>query len=119
MNHQPDGEIYLALARHAIDRDYLSRTRPDLFDELWADPATRIIAMHSGHVLLADAGTASLKLHAVDAVPSAQLRVYLGRTTEASDSEPVGTAVVLAVLSDNSAAQPTHDPCGYRSSRGP
>jgi NAD+ diphosphatase len=117
MNHQPDGEIYLALARHAIDRDYLSRTRPDLFDELWADPATRIIAMHSGHVLLADAGTASLKLHVVDAVPSAQLRVYLGRTTEALDSEPVGTAVVLAVLSDNSAAQLEPDASAWHTLR--
>jgi len=106
MNHLPDGDLNLALARHAIDRDYLSRTRPELFDELWLNPATRVIAMHSGQVLLQDGlAAASLKLHTVEAIPSAQLRVYLGKTTVASETEPVGTPVVLAVLGDNSATQ--------------
>jgi NAD+ diphosphatase len=118
MNHQPDGELNLALARHAIDRDYLSRTRPELFDELWADPSTRVIAMHAGQVLLGDdAASASLKLHPVEAVPSAQLRVYLGKTTDASETEPVGTPVVLAVLGDNSASQLQPDASAWHTLR--
>jgi len=45
-----------------------------------------------------------LKLFPVDQVSSAQFRVYLGRTTVAQ-AQPVGTPVVLAVLSTNSATQ--------------
>jgi NAD+ diphosphatase len=108
MNHLPEGELHLALARHAIDRDYLRRSNPELFDELWAEPSTRVIAMHNGQVLLrADALSQGpqLQLHEVGAVPSAQLRAYLGKTTVATESEPVGTPIVLAVLGDNAAAQ--------------
>ena len=35
----------LPLARQAVDRDYLTRARPDLYDELLADPATRVLAL--------------------------------------------------------------------------
>jgi hypothetical protein len=35
MRHLPEGEMNLVLARHAVDRDYLTRSRPELFDELW------------------------------------------------------------------------------------
>ena len=52
MKHLPEGDLELALARHAVDRDYLSRSHPELFDELWADPKTRVLAMHNGQVLL-------------------------------------------------------------------
>ncbi len=118
MNHLPNGELNLALARHAIDRDYLSRTRPELFDELWADPDTRVIAMHSGQVLLQDGvDSASLKLHTVESVPSAQLRVYLGKTTEETTTEPIGTPVVLAVLGDNSAMQLEPDASAWHTLR--
>ena len=84
----------LPLARQAIDRDYLARTRPDLFDELWADPTTRVLPMFEGSVLLAGQ---ELRLLPVESVPSASYRVYLGR-------DSVGP-IVLAVLSENAAKQ--------------
>lgn len=108
MKHLPEGELDLVLARHAVDRDYLSRSHPELFDELWSNPQTRVLAMHKGAVLLQQDGDAvvpALRLLEVDRVPSAQLRVYLGKTTVSVGSEPAGMPVVLAVLSDNSAQQ--------------
>ncbi len=99
-------ELNLPLARAAIDRDYLSRSRPELFDELWADPQTRVLVMYDGKVLLhqQDAHpSAELKLLAVDQVTSAKFRVYLGKSTIASAYEPFDTPIVLAVLSKNAA----------------
>lgn len=84
----------LPLARQAIDRDYLARSRPELFDELWSDPNTRVLPMFEGAVLVENQG---LKLLSVESVPSANYRVYLGR-------DSVGP-VVLAVLNENSAKQ--------------
>jgi NAD+ diphosphatase len=99
--------LHLPLAQSAIDRDYLKRELPDLFDQLWADPATRVLPIFNGEVLLAEnaAGTdlPALRLFPVDAVPVAQLRVYLGTTTVSQAEEPAGTPVVLAVLGENAA----------------
>ena len=55
----------LPLARQAIDRDYLAKTRPELFDELWSDPTTRVLAMFEGSVLLDDA---ALRLFPVESL---------------------------------------------------
>lgn len=99
-------ELHLPLARHAIDRDATARANPDLFDELWADEKTRVVVIHNGLTLLtnkADAGKPELLLLPVDQVPSAQLRAYLGKTTQPQADTPAGTPVVLAVLGDNSA----------------
>jgi NAD+ diphosphatase len=85
-------QLDLPLARSAVDRDYLARTRPELFDELWADTTTRILPMFNGAVLL---DAQELRLLPVESVPSAQYRVYLGR----DETGPV----VLAVLSENAA----------------
>jgi NAD+ diphosphatase len=106
-------ELHLPLAQAAMDRDYLSRARPELFDELWADPQTRVMAMYDGKVLLhqQDAHpTAELKLLPVEQVPSAKLRVYLGKSTVASNYEDAGTPIVLAVLSKNAADNLEPDP---------
>jgi len=84
----------LPLARSAVDRDYLARTRPELFDELWSDPTTRVLALFEGSVLL---DGQALKLLPVESVPSANYRVYLGR-------DSVGP-IVLAVLNENAAKQ--------------
>ncbi len=84
----------LPLARSALDRDYLARTRPELFDELWSDPTTRVLALFENSVLL-DNG--SLKLLPIESVPSANYRVYLGR-------DSIGP-IVLAVLNENAAKQ--------------
>ena len=103
--HAPLG---LRPAESAIDRDYLQRDNPDLFDNLWENPATRVLAMFEGQVLLwgTDEHPApSIKLLPIEAVPSAQLRVYLGKTTADHHNEPAGTPVVLAVLGTNSANQ--------------
>jgi len=104
MTSSPKGSLNLPLARSAVDRDHLSRNRPELFDELWSNPATRVLAMYDGGVLLHQSdGMAApeLKLLPVDEVPSAKLRVYLGTSTQNSSYEPAGTPIVLAVLSKN------------------
>lgn len=95
----------LPLANFPIDRDAASRDNPDLFDVLWANPATRILAVHEGKVLLdlePHGDRAALKLLSIEAVTSAQFRVYLGKTAEGGN-EPAATPIVLAVLSQNSA----------------
>ena len=77
-----------------FDRDYLSRTRPELFDELWADSSTRVLPMFESAVLLSGN---QLRLLPIEQVPSAKYRVYLGR-------DEVGP-IVLAVLSENGAKE--------------
>jgi NAD+ diphosphatase len=90
----------LPLSRFEMDRDYLTRDRENLFDELWADPATRILPIFEGSALLSTPG--SLALLPPDAVPNAGLRVYLGRSTSAGGPEPVGTPIVAVLLEDAS-----------------
>lgn len=100
--------LNLPLARSAIDRDYTMRSRPDLFDELWSNPSTRVLPMHNGKVLLAgshDHPRPELKFFEVEKVPSATIRVYLGRNLEPSQQIPLGAPLVLAVLTDNAAAE--------------
>jgi NAD+ diphosphatase len=88
----------LVLARAELDRDALTRERPELWEELWADPSTRVLLLMSGSALL-DAG-GGLALLPPAAVPDAELRVYLGRSVEGDESTPVGTRYVAAVVSD-------------------
>ena len=89
----------LPLSRYEIDRDHLTRERPDLFDELWADPATRVLPVFKGSALLAQDG--SLALLPPDALPDAiDLKLYLGRSTSTTSPEPVGTPIVAVELSD-------------------
>lgn len=94
------------LGRSELDRDYLSRLNPDLFDSLWENPLTRVVAMHSSRVLLEGfPHSPKLRLFEVSEVPSATLRVYLGKTISATNTEPSGSPIVLAVLGDNAAKQ--------------
>jgi NAD+ diphosphatase len=90
----------LPLSRFEIDRDHLGREREGLWPELWADPATRILPVFQGSALLAESGR--LALLPVDALPDSDTatRVYLGRTTTATPTEPVGTPVVTVELED-------------------
>jgi NAD+ diphosphatase len=89
----------LPLSRHDLDRDYLSRSRPELFEELFADPTTRVLILRpNGEALLNRHG--GLALLAPDAVPETALRLYLGRSIQASSS---GAVYVAAVLSDETA----------------
>lgn len=110
----------LPLARSAVDRDYLQRKNPKLFDELWANPKTRVLPMHQGKVLLhksGDKSVAQLKLFSVNQVAAATLRVYLGVSTSASEYEPAGTPIVLAELSAGAASQLEPDSSAWISLR--
>ncbi|WP_150308317.1 NAD(+) diphosphatase [Planctomonas psychrotolerans] len=107
----------LPLSRQEVDRDYLARSRPDLFDELWADPTTRVLPLWKGLTLGRvdpvgedefgehERGEMALDLKTTDEVPSAVVRIYLGRTTTAAAREPAGTRVVTSVLSDAAARE--------------
>jgi len=90
----------LPLSRFDIDRDHLAREREDLWEALWADPATRILPIFQGAALLS--GPHRLALMPVDALPPADTvtRVYLGRTTSSSDDVPTGTPIVAVELED-------------------
>ena len=88
----------LALSRFELDRDHLGRERENLFEELWADPATRVLPIFQGTALLS--GPTSLALLTVDAVPQTELKVYLGRSLSQTSPEPVGTPIVAIELED-------------------
>ena len=88
----------LPLSRYEIDRDYLARERDTLFDDLWADPVTRVLPIFQETALLSS--DTELALLPPVAVPHADIRVYLGRTTTATATEPIGTPVVAALLAD-------------------
>lgn len=120
MKHLPEGELDLVLARHAVDRDYLARSNPELFDEIWSNSLTRVLPMHRGRVLLekSDSGVEPrLRYFTVDGVPSAQLRVYLGRSNVARASIELSSPLVLAILSDNAAAQIEPDEADWHTLR--
>ena len=88
----------LPLSRYEVDRDYLSRERENLFDELWANPATRVLPIYQGTALLSSPTT--LALVPIGALPDAELFIYLGLSTSTTSPEPAGTPIVAAVLRD-------------------
>jgi NAD+ diphosphatase len=95
----------LPLATEAVDRDAARRSEPDLFDQLLADDATRLLPMWQGRALMTDtAGTALALLSSVD-VTSALVRVYLGLTLDDGAIEPAGTPVIAVVLTDAAASE--------------
>ncbi|PPI01098.1 NAD(+) diphosphatase [Rathayibacter sp. AY1D1] len=92
----------LPLSRQAADRDGVGRSRPALFDELLADPATRVLVLHHDWTLVeAD----RLVLRRPEDVTAGTLRIYLGRTLAEAPGEPVGTPVIATVLTDAAAAE--------------
>ncbi|TFD86836.1 NAD(+) diphosphatase [Cryobacterium serini] len=102
----------LPLSRHAVDRDHLSRSIPGLFDQLWADSATRVLPVWHGKILLAPNDSTSAVHLAL--LPPARvavsrqnpgLRVYLGRSLPTDLPEPTGTRIVAAQLDDDAAAR--------------
>lgn len=88
----------LPLSRFELDRDHVGRENPTLFDDLWGDPATRVLPIFQGSALLATPDT--LALLPVDAVPHGIERVYLGRSTSTTSPEPPGTPIVAIELDD-------------------
>jgi NAD+ diphosphatase len=98
--------------------------RESLFDELLTDEMTRVLALWNGRVLTTDApaGTEGsphlrLTLFGTEEVTSALTRVYLGRTLAAAPGEPVGTPVILAVLTDAAAGELEPDESRWRGLR--
>ena len=92
----------LPLSRSAIDRDHAAREREGLLDELWADPATRVLAIHGGQALLA--APDRLSFLPPSALQRPAVSVYLGRTLDDEPDAPAGTPVVAALLDDALAA---------------
>jgi NAD+ diphosphatase len=92
----------LPLSRHEIDRDHESRSRPALFDELWADPSTRVLPLWRGRALAAAdySERPGLALLPAAHVRSFELRVYLGISLSTASPEPAGTRLVLVVVDD-------------------
>jgi NAD+ diphosphatase len=90
----------LPLSRFELDRDHLGRERENLFEELWADPTTRVLPIYQGTALMS--GPDSLALLPVDAVPHGELKVYLGRSLSETSPEPVGTPIVAVELENAS-----------------
>ena len=85
----------LPLSRHDLDRDYLSRNRPQLFDELWADESTRVLVLTHATALLGDDG--GLLLVPPSKVPVSALQLYLGKGL----AEPqAGISIAAVVLGD-------------------
>jgi len=88
------------LSRAQIDRDHGARERAGLIDELWTDPATRILPILDGQALLASPDRLRLLAPGVLARPA--VSVYLGRTIEDAPDAPAGTPIVAALLEDAS-----------------
>jgi len=88
----------LPLSRYEVDRDYLTRELPDLFEVLRNDPTARVLPIFEGTALLA--GPNNLALVPFDAIPPAAQLVYLGRSLSTTSPEPVGTPIVAALLND-------------------
>ncbi len=92
--------LHLPLAQSAIDRDYLLREQSEIISQLLEDASTRILPLHRGKVLL---NGQALPLVTRADLTEPELLVYLGKSTEASESEPVGTPLLMAVVSDANA----------------
>jgi len=89
----------LPLSRSAVDRDHAARARPELLDELWADPGTRVLVVRRGESLRG--APDRLAFLAPHALPRPALSVYLGRTTEDALDFPAGTRIVAALIDDD------------------
>lgn len=103
----PRGQVppsgVMPLSHQGVDRDYLARSRPELFAQLRADPATRLLPIWNGMSLITAPESPALRLLPVPAVPEAATWLYLGRSTSPMSPEPVGTPLVAAVLSEEQA----------------
>ncbi len=103
--------LVLPLARAAIDRDYLTRTRDEVFVELFANADARVMPIYDSRVLLvgpADHPQPKLQLVDPAQVQNWQHLVYLGKTTDESDDLPIGSPIILAILDEDQASKLAH-----------
>lgn len=84
--------LNLPLAEIALDRDYLARTQATLFEDLWRNPKTQVLAMFNQRVLL---GETDLKFLRPELVTNSNQLVYLGKTL--FDGSPVVLALLDAI----------------------
>lgn len=93
------------LARAAIDRDGEARTLDDFAERFDGDPASRVIALHRGRVLLeqqVEGSSPTLEFRHPSELPAPLLRLYLGRTH--GDGTGAGTPVEVRVFDADAAA---------------
>lgn len=95
----------LPLARHDLDRDYLARSRTDLFEVLFSERSTRVLPLWKNTALLSQGSLALLSVEELppETLSTAEVVVYLGRTLTATDTEPAGTPIIAAVVTDAAA----------------
>jgi NAD+ diphosphatase len=91
----------LPLARHRLDRDYLARSAPDLFESLRLDPRMRQLVLWQGKALLDPTGALDLLPHDVEL--ETVLRLYLGRSVDHGAQSDQGEAVVAVIVDDETA----------------
>ncbi|MEO7349043.1 MAG: NAD(+) diphosphatase [Terrimesophilobacter sp.] len=100
--------LQTSLSRSAVDRDYLTRSRPDLFRELRGESGTKYLVVWDGRALRVADTTMTLRLlDASDVTESLAEHVraefYLGRSLSLTSPEPVGTAIVALDVSEDAA----------------
>jgi len=88
----------LPLSRHGLDRDYLSRSAPDLFESLRLDPRMRQLVLWKGKALLNQAGALDLLPH--DTEFDIMMSLYLGRSLQ---PDSLGDPVVAVIVDDETA----------------
>jgi NAD+ diphosphatase len=88
------------MAQAVLNRDAEARDNAELFDSLWLEEQTRILVFYKGKTLIRDR---KLHLLTTEEANAGKYRVYLGRTTVELGDQPIGTPIVLSVLSDNAA----------------
>lgn len=98
----------MSLARSAVDRDYLTRVRPDLFGELRREPGTRYLPIWHGRALCVREPHVRLRLLTASdlaGIDDGNLRAefYLGKSISPTSRESVGTAIVAVELADEAA----------------
>ena len=64
----------LSLARQVHDRDAVRRAEPQLLDDLWSDPETRVLVIHENATLIADKAVVYLTPESVTGLT----KIYLG-----------------------------------------
>lgn len=93
MNHEVI--LDLPLAAVALDRDSLSRTKPNFLDSLWASDEVQVVVLHKQATLLtSDSG---LKLFRPSQLAGVSPTAYLGKSLE------TGAQYVLALLDEQAA----------------
>ncbi len=96
------------LSRSAVDRDYLTRARPELFRELRGEPGTKFLPIWDGRALCVPDVALTLRLFDASDVPDGDPQLvraefYLGRSISLTSREPVGTPIIAVELGDEAA----------------